>query len=166
MAFRLGNWFTKTYVILNNRIVLYIILFLSIVDLYIFAVNGELLYVAIFVIIGFLTAFFSKNMTVILFMAMILTNILRYGKDVGVKEGMEDASDANIPEVVNGDEIDEQPTAANTKTASVDEISEKINGLDEDTLNLLKKQKKIIENMQNLEPLLKNAEGFLANFNR
>ena len=48
---------------------------------------------ALFVLVGFLTAFFSKNMTVILLVAMILTNILRFGKDIRVKEGMEGGSE-------------------------------------------------------------------------
>ena len=193
MKFQLGNWFSKTYVILNSRILLYIVLFLSIIDLYVFAVNGELLYVAISIIIGFLTAFFSKNMTVIFFMAMIFTNILRYGKDIQTKEGMTDASDMESAMIEKSteptsddikqiamlkqpakvessstvsDAADVKDTDKKSSSSSVDDISKKISGLDDDTLKLLQKQQKIIENMQNLEPLLKNAEGFLANFNR
>jgi len=49
-------------------------------------------FVAIYIIIGFLTSFFNKNMIVILSLAVIFANILNYGKMVTV-EGYEDHED-------------------------------------------------------------------------
>lgn len=213
---RIGNLLKKTQMpvlktnfkaILNSRILLYFILFLSIVDLYIFAVNGELLYVAMFIIIGFLTAFFSKNMMVILFVAMTLTNILRFGKDIRVKEGMEGPvingveEDHEREEMTNvketkdvtnkgdddeggdddymGKDADEKKSSKKKTTkpattsitekevvpAEEKDINNKLTSLDKDTANLLAKQKKLMENMQNLNPLLVKAEQFLEKFN-
>lgn len=265
-----GSLFKKSYLgslnvnfqnCINSRWMLYAVFFLAASDLYIFAVNGELFFVALFVLIGFLTTFFSKNMSVILFVAMILTNILRFGKDIRVTEGMEDGSggaasavgdtstgnEITIPNMESEDGGDYQflekgdtkklkpkskepliesivassdasdpsaintsaaPAAANTDMAtklaieeitktlvsspapagaqvaspiaspvaapaasnkttpvSTKDISKTIEGLDQDTLNLLQKQQKLLENMENLKPLLSNAERFLQNFN-
>lgn len=185
------------YAVLNSRFLLYFILLLSVVDLYVFAVNGELFYVALFILIGFLTTFFSKNMTVILFIAMSFTNILRFGKDIRVKEGLEDntaattAPDGELTHKENGDDDgdgdddeylskddvnstavkkaqkkseNENIIAAPQKTDM--DIQTKIAGLDQDTADLLQKQKKLIENMDNLNPLLQNAEKFLERFKK
>ena len=90
------------YAVLNSRILLYFILFLSIIDLLFFSVVGEYLYIAIFILIGFLTSFFSKNMMVILTIAMVCTNVIRFGRDVRV-EGMEDGIDLEKTEEEFGD---------------------------------------------------------------
>jgi len=199
--------------LLNCRWLLYVVFFLAACDLYIFAVNGELFFVVLFVLIGFLTTFFSKNMTVILLIAMTLTNILRFGKDVRVKEGMEGGSEATgttssgsatvqvgkgddeggdyqfldkeeegdtkkgaskkggaakppiIESIVSGDAANGSPigaTAASPTAAPVDSgIDSKLKGLDQDTVELLKKQKNLMESMRNLEPMLSKAESFL-----
>lgn len=75
------------YAVLNSRFLLYFIFFLAIVDLLFFSVAGEFGFIAVFILIGYLTSFFSKNMMVILTVAMVFTNIIRFGRDVRV-EGM------------------------------------------------------------------------------
>jgi outer membrane biosynthesis protein TonB len=67
---------------------MYIILVLAIADLLFLAVGGELMLVATFLIVGFVTSFFSKNMIVIMTIAMVIVNIIRFG--TGQKlEGLE-----------------------------------------------------------------------------
>jgi hypothetical protein len=196
---KMGNMLKKSKIsfqsVLNNRFLLYFVLVLAATDLYVFAVNGELGFVALFVIIGFLTTFFSKNMTVILFVAVILTNILRFGKDVTMKEGMTDeteeteAREPKLKEAVDGEEkvaengdneeyldgkekptkkpkkdLDTEVAKSTTKDVSPNEITSKIDGLDKDTAELMEKQKKLLENMENLNPLLQRAEQFLERF--
>ena len=74
--------------ILYNRFVMYFILVLAIADLLFLAVGGELMLVATFLLIGFVTSFFSKNMVVIMTVAMATVNIIRFG--TGQKfEGLE-----------------------------------------------------------------------------
>lgn len=170
---------------------------------------------ALFVLIGFLTTFFSKNMTVILLIAMTLTNILRFGKDVRVKEGMEGGTEATgstsagaatvqvgkgddeggdyqfldkeeeegstkkpakkggaakppiIESIVSGDAANGSPVGApvaSPMASTLDDIgidSKLKEGLDQDTVELLKKQKNLLESMRNLEPMLSKAESFL-----
>jgi hypothetical protein len=186
------------YALLNSRFLLYFILLLSVVDLYVFSVNGELFYVALFILIGFLTTFFSKNMSVILFVAMSFTNILRFGKDIRVKEGLEDntaatttatttttppegehhkedlSDDDDDEQYLSKDGVDSATKKTQKKPDNVDaaipkveaDMQTKIAGLDQDTADLLQKQKKLIENMDNLNPLLQNAEKFLERFKK
>lgn len=73
--------------ILHNRAVLYFVLFLAIANLLILAVGEEYKYISVFFLTGFVTSFFSKNMMVVLCIAMVITNILKFGTDIeGFKE--------------------------------------------------------------------------------
>jgi hypothetical protein len=71
--------------ILHNRTFLYIVFAFSLLNLYVFTVNSE------FVFIGFLTSFFSKNMVVILLLSAVLTNTIKYGSNL--YEGLENEDD-------------------------------------------------------------------------
>jgi len=189
--------------LLNCNWILYVVFFLAASDLYIFAVNGELLYVSLFVLIGILTTFFSKNMTVILLIAMTLTNILRFGKDVRVKEGMEDGADtegggadpdiqtdkgddyqflekketggaggsspakappAKKPAIIESLTQDSSAAAAPAASGELNLDNLKLEDLDQDTRNLLQKQKSLMTSMRTLEPMLTKAESFLEKF--
>jgi trehalose/maltose hydrolase-like predicted phosphorylase len=68
--------------ILHNKYILYFIFFIALSDLLILGYNNDYYSVAIFILIGFLTSFFSKNMIVIMLMAIAFTNIiLIYGRN-------------------------------------------------------------------------------------
>ena len=68
--------------ILYSRPILYIILAICLFQLFVFTSIGDYYSAAIFVLVGFLTSFFSKNMLVILVIALVITNILKYGTKV------------------------------------------------------------------------------------
>ncbi len=74
--------------ILHNRFVLYFILFLALSDLLFLAMGSEFVSIAVFILSGFVTSFFSKNMMVIMCVAMVISNILRYGTGVRMTEGL------------------------------------------------------------------------------
>ena len=48
--------------ILHNRTFLYIVFAFSLLNLYVFTVNREFIFITFFILFGFLTSFFSKNM--------------------------------------------------------------------------------------------------------
>ena len=73
---------------LTNKWILYLVLFSAIFDLFYFYQKGDMYALTIFFIIGFLVSFFSKNMVVILILAIALTHLIRYGKNLS--EGFED----------------------------------------------------------------------------
>jgi hypothetical protein len=80
---------------LHNKILLYVVFIFSLLNLFVLANTGNYIHVAIFMLIGFLTSFFSKNMLVILLLSVILTNILKYGSSLneGFEEGAKGEKD-------------------------------------------------------------------------
>lgn len=86
--------------LLKNRWVLYIVFVISLAQLYSFAVLNEELYAAVFVLVGFLSSFFSKNMIVILCLALVVSSLLKYGAKAGHHEGFTDnTTEDEEPEV-------------------------------------------------------------------
>ena len=95
------DYFKKSnFNVLHNKYLLYFILILSICDLLLFAYLGELTHVIIYILVGVITSFFTKNMIVILTIAMVVTNLIRYGRNVNNKEGFEDETEEIIKEQV------------------------------------------------------------------
>jgi hypothetical protein len=81
--------------LLENKVVLYLVLFLAVSAFlgYMMAGNAHALF--FFIIIGIITTFFSKNMVVILGTPLIITSIFMVGKSV--KEGLENKDDKKKP---------------------------------------------------------------------
>jgi hypothetical protein len=76
--------------LLYNKYVLYFVFLIALLDIFYFIQLEDYTFSSIFVIIGFLTSFFSKNMIVILCIAMAVTNILKYGVGEYRVEGFDD----------------------------------------------------------------------------
>jgi len=75
--------------LLKSRNVLYIVLFLSVANLFSYLMMKQLDAVAFFIIIGFLTTYFSKNMIIVMLSAVVSTFFLVQIKMLGnVQEGM------------------------------------------------------------------------------
>jgi hypothetical protein len=79
--------------ILHNRLILYFILFLSIINLTFNGLVGNFLIPTLFILIGIVTSFFSKNMVVILTISLITSNVIVYGTKLNYNEGMETKED-------------------------------------------------------------------------
>jgi hypothetical protein len=166
---------------LNNKWILYFVLFVSIVDLFNFFTIGDTTAIAIFIVAGFLTTYFSKNMLVILIVSIVVTHIMRYGN--ASLEGMEgeageEEEEEELNEGMTGEEEEEEvdegmegetqgeeeeglqnPEPALSKiTQSLDTIKkvhpDEIAG---QTQTLIDQTKKVRENMAMLEPYLKQA---------
>jgi hypothetical protein len=84
--------------LLYNKYLLYFIFIISFGNFFLELMKSNMYFVAIYIIIGFLTSFFNKNMIVILSMAVIFANIFNYGNMVTV-EGYEDHDDNEENEV-------------------------------------------------------------------
>ena len=174
---------------LNNKWILYAVLFISIVDLFNFFSKGDTTAIMIFVVAGFLTTYFSKNMLVILVIALAITHIVRFGNasiegmegeeeeeeedEDKVDEGMAgeaegEASEAGedkdeekadgkkaVGKKADGKEVNElQKIAESLKTMEAIHPDEAITK----TETLINQTKMVQENMELLEPYLKQAE--------
>ncbi len=75
---QIGGLFSpKDNVIIHNKYILFILLFITMGNIYYLGLNNEYMYVFVFIFIAFLIQFFSKNMTIVLFLSVTLTNMLR-----------------------------------------------------------------------------------------
>ena len=80
----------KNMNLLKNKYVLYLVLLISLADLFLFARAGEIFHIIVFIIVGLLMSRFTMNMVVILLVALIITNIVKYGMKIRhEREGLE-----------------------------------------------------------------------------
>jgi len=155
----------SSHKILNNVFLLYVVLFASITDLLYLVSTGAHNNVIIFIMIAYVTSMFSKNMTVILIIALAITNIYHLGRGIILKEGFEeDATEDKTPEEKETDkkpeekETDKKETEGNTGKQLPEEYKEALKQLsDPETL-------KTIEGLKSLEPLIGRMEGVIKMF--
>ena len=158
--------------VLYNKWVLYFIFVVSLVDLSRFYMVGNTNAVLLFFAIGLLTTFFSKNMTVVLVVALALTHLAFFG--TGALEGMEQQEEVEEEEDVEEEDVVEEEEekkpeikkdesfesiAETAKTVSL--LSKDAKDLPTQTVELLNKQKELMANMTQLQPLLKKAENLI-----
>ena len=155
--------------ILYNRFVLYIFVFMALINLMFFASTNDIRSLLTLLIVGFLTSFFSKNMIVILFISLVFTHILKYGTKIN--EGMENESELVLDN--SGNSIDVEPPK-NDKKIKENYSSENKKKIDSPTLESLQTdfqdfqslQEKILKGMKEIDPLLTKAENFIEKFER
>jgi hypothetical protein len=121
--------------LLGNKYLLYLVLFLAIADLLIFATSGDILFIVVFILVGIVTAAFSKNMIIILIVAMVVTNIIKFGSAIKTTEGMT-SKDKIIKEQFDAFDDD-------VKTF----LKEVADGKQEGLTGLTKEEKEIFEQM-------------------
>ena len=174
--------------LLQNKFVLYVLVLVALLNILMLANGKDFNSVIVFVIVGFLTSFFSKNMIVILLTALLFTHALKYITRMVRKEGMEDKkkkegmkNNKNKKEGMENEDVEEEEAPAtedNVEDAKEEEREEKMDSKEEE---LLKKkqtydelksdftefqsiQKDILQNMKEIDPLLEKAETFINKF--
>lgn len=109
--------------ILHNRYILYLIFIIALSDLLLLVYNNDYYSASIFVLIGFLTSFFSKNMIVILFISIAFTNIIKYGTKAGT-EGMssneKDTTDEKEKDTSDNEKEKEKETTDKKEKETID----------------------------------------------
>ena len=100
--------------ILENRIVLYLLCFMAIIDVRYFSMTNDIRSLVTLLIVGLLTTFFNKNMIVVLVLALTVTHVLKYGTNVSEgmtngggknsREGMKETIDAALKQVSEDNE--------------------------------------------------------------
>ena len=147
-------------VVLNSVFVLYFILILALFNLFYLVSSANYMFASIFIITGFLTSFFSKNMIVILCIALTITNVLQFGKI---------ASQSN--EGFAGDEKDEKDEETDTpkiknkidETVDTKDNKPNLDNITSEYKELLGLQDKITDNMSTLNDSLTKSENILKN---
>lgn len=91
--------------LLANQTFLYVVLGISIASLFGYIIGQNTNAVLFFVLAGYLTSFFSKNMSVILLVPLVLTNFM-FGMN-GIREGMKNKDDKDKKDKKNKKDSDD-----------------------------------------------------------
>ena len=193
--------------VVTNKYVLYTVLFLAILNVLAFLTTGNFISLAVFGLVGLLTSYFTKNMTVILLVTLVvssfihiskatveaMTNKGKKGKKGGKKpvvgkldlededhdsDSEDHESDDDDEESDAGEKGDDAPMMKKNKNklnhqATVQASYKNIHGIlgsdnfkkmTADTNKLLGQQTKLTESLNNMAPILKNAESLLGKF--
>ncbi|MDA7464502.1 hypothetical protein N8996_06925 [Candidatus Poseidonia alphae] len=173
--------------VLNDKNVLYVVFVLAILNLLGYLLTNNLEAIVFFLMVGFLSTYFSKNMIIVLIIAMISTSLFASTRP-STTEGMSTNSSrrsmikASIPRDATPEEDPETTGEAmetlNSQEPRIDYANnlekayenlqstigkEGIKGLTEQTEGLLNQQKELMDNITNMQPFLKTAESFMNN---
>lgn len=166
--------------LLANKWVLYAMLILGVFDVFNFYQNGQMLSLYVFLFVGVLTSFFSKNMIVIIVTAIAISHIFTYGERMSEgfeeeeeeeeKEGIDDTvaeADAVDEAVAEADAEDKKkkvgvPSADAIQGAATDLSNEikktGVEGLSKETFGLIKAQETLLENLGKMSDFV-NVNG-------
>lgn len=64
--------------ILQSKAILWILFIIALANMYAYIMSSNDLYIAFMLLIGFITSFFTKNMIIILFLAICIPNLIRF----------------------------------------------------------------------------------------
>ena len=177
--------------VLTNKYVLYVVLFLAITNVLGYLMVKDFESLALFISLGLITSYFSKNMIIIMGVAMFGTNVVFASNKIreGFKEGAGEEEEKTGEESENDkeamatlspaslnedDDIDEAPGGridyAATMEQAYDNLSNLIgkggiSSLSKETKSLLDQQKQLAGQLESMAPLLKNAKSLLSNMN-
>jgi len=193
MAFKLPNIGKMTKMkynfnpILQNKLVLYLFLFMTLVQIVIYVNSSDITSIVFMCLLGFVTAFFSKNMIVILCVALVVTNILNTGLNRAGIEGMKEGVDkATAKKTEPTEEVKAEAKAkakAETETEAdsiakevveptkitKNEASETTNPEMKQMLNALKEefpglQKELMTGLENMDSIINKTESFVEKY--
>jgi hypothetical protein len=164
--------------LLHNRGVLYALCVIALVQIVMYGNVKDFNSIVTLLMIGFLVSFFSKNMIIVLGVAICATYILNYVPGQMISEGAENMKEdedtekvkenaENIKEGVTANDIaNEQASSAEKATAPSKAEKKKVlyDNLQGDFKEFQKIQDSILKTMKEIDPLLAKAESFIEKF--
>ena len=173
--------------LLYNKYVLFFFIFVTFFNLVSHALSGNYIVSILFILVAFLTSFFSKNMIVILVIGLVTANLVNYGPQKMQMEGFTTSPPtkaATTPKAATkaptakattkaATATTKAPTAKATKEAMTDENDHEsnnplsANNPDMDKIKqkyqeLLKLQEKIMSNVGSLEESFSKVNGIVG----
>jgi len=158
------NLLSTARAVIYNKYVLYVVFVFALLDLLNSAVKRDYLYCTLFILVGFVTAFFNKNMTVILTITIAVSNIISSilrGTVLKVEglEGEEEKEEEDV-EGFEGEGEGEEAVYDNSEPSETPaHLMEK---LKENALDLQDAQKQIINGFEKIEPYMNQAETLIG----
>jgi hypothetical protein len=154
--------------VLHNRAILYFVLFLSTINLVSYGLVKDFLTPTIFILVAIITSFFSKNMTVILSVALVSCNVIKQGAKIRLSEGM-DNNDMKQSENEVDDSVDEEKTTDSVTPIPIDTKKDNVQDINEIEMKykeLLILQDAILGNINALEDSLGSAEKIVKSMTK
>ena len=164
----------KNWSLLYTPAVLYLIVAIALANLFFLLYRGDVRHTMIFILVGVITSFFSKNMIVILTVAIAFTGIAKMvSQGVSSLEGMTDgAEDTENTDAASSSDPDANSATEKKKEEFTenmddeddedDENKESFAELKKDGNELIKVQNKIDEGFKDLEPYMDKADKLLT----
>ena len=161
---------------MQDKRVLYAVGLFSLLYVLFLANEKDFNSVFIFAIVGFLLSFFTKNMILILIVALLFTHFIKFTIH-NKKEGMEDKENTKEEKEEDKEEEEEEEPKLDKVEVDADlpenkDMSEGEQKQKKEEYDKLKKefvefqsiQKDILKNMQEIDPFLNKAENFINKF--
>jgi hypothetical protein len=150
--------------LLHNRYFLYFILIFALLDFLYLGYIEDFESVSIFILVGILTAFFNKNMIVVLSSALIITNILKYsGIEKTISEGLTNEADDETASETS----DNNPDEPVLKEEFGQDEKVVYTSIEDQTLGnetkMILAHEQLLEKMNKYKPLLDTLSGLTKN---
>ena len=114
--------------ILYNRFLLYLFVFISFINMTAYGLMGDIKTPLVFILIGVITAYYNKNMLVVLFISLAFSNIIKYGSTLSINtEGFSDNSKVNENnQPVVSDNTEAVDVSGNKELIEIEKMKNKI----------------------------------------
>ena len=159
----------KAISLMKNKWVLYLLSFVALCQLVTYGMEQRWESTILFVVIGLLTHNYTKNMIVVLVVAILGAGI--FSHFIRVNEGMTNNDDAEEEDTEEeAEEAEEFNSSHVDKASTVSKNLENIKSIvgrggiekmTRETAALMKQQNKMLENMERLKPLTEQATGLV-----
>jgi hypothetical protein len=175
--------------ILTNKYVLYFIAFLSLTNVLGYMTSGDTNHIIVFILVGLIMTYFSKNMTIILLVSLFMSNL--FSISIIFREGFEtDEKEKKPKDLMDKEEAVAQPQPepqqvkgesfevgrgkrnpkidyASTITDAYSQLNELIGkdgikSLTNDTQTLMKQQLQLADSMKAIGPLIEGITPLLS----
>lgn len=161
-------------IFLKNKIVLYLFLFIALIDTYNHLLNNDTKTLFLLILSGYITSFFTDNMIIILVIALVVSNLYKNGikyyesfRDMPIDMPVDDKPLEEAFENASGDDspLDEEDMdPENMKEGGLDSFkNDDTKQQIKDAEKLANLQDKMLNNLKELTPLVKEMEGFASN---
>jgi len=180
--------------LLSNKFVLYFTAFVALMNVLGYLLHRDIRSLTFFVVLGYLSSYFSKNMIVNLLVAILGTNILmtnkslREGLENGGEEGFSEEDEEGFKEMKPAkyggrrkkkkkaweEENDEDDGVARIDSAATMAATYKnlesvlgtggMRNLAKDTKSLVEQQKGLMKSVEQMQPMMKQLGGMVKGF--
>jgi hypothetical protein len=180
--------------VVTNKYVLYVVLFIALTNVLAYLGTSNYIGLAIFSLIGLLTSYFTKNMTIILLVTIVVSSFIHISRrtvegmknkeskkdkvkgveedeindgesaEVSDEDDEEDSND-DMPVMKKGSKINHQKTVEESYKNLHNILgNENFKEMTKDTNKLLEQQNKLTDSLNSMAPLLESAQGILKGF--